>query len=101
MGIWLCDNESLVDICNDDNIPLENLLPDPMEESDKNYYKYSFNFTLKRDVLHQVIENKYLIPLVVKWISLHQEKTKILQAFIRSSVFFGQIIWQKIYLLLH
>ena len=35
MGMWLYDNESLVDIYNDDNILLENLLPNPMEENSK------------------------------------------------------------------
>ena len=44
MKIWLFDNESLVDIYNDNNILLENLLLNPMELNDKTTINiHSFN----------------------------------------------------------
>ena len=60
IGIWLCDNDSLVEIYNNNNISLENLLSDTMKENDKNYYKYQFTLTPEWNVLHQVVENKNL-----------------------------------------
>ena len=58
---------------NDNNIPLKNLLSDPIEKIDKNYYKYQFTLTHEWNVLHQVFENKHLIPFVGKWIRSHQD----------------------------